>query len=251
MQSVEKPFLSIVIPAYNEAGRLPDSLRRIIEFSDRFAFSFEILVVVEKSKDETLELARKAVATQPNFHIIDNEVQRGKGYAVRAGMLKAAGEYVFYMDADLSVPLEEVLFFLDYFRVHPKVDVLIGNREHAQSRILKNKPALRQRMSRMFNRILQSLSLLDVHDTQCGFKAFRARAAREIFSRQQLNGFAFDVELLLLADRLGFETVDLPVQLTHSPGSKVHIIRDSLHMLGDVMRVRKLVEKSLRANPAS
>src|SRR5580658_249235 len=104
MQIVEKPFLSIVIPAYNEAGRLPESLRRIIKFSDRFAFPFEILVVVEKSKDETLVLARKEAEAQPYFQIFDNDVQRGKGYAVRIGMLKAKGEILFYMDADLSVP---------------------------------------------------------------------------------------------------------------------------------------------------
>jgi dolichyl-phosphate beta-glucosyltransferase len=251
MLNVENPYLSIVIPAYNEAERLPESLRKIIEFGGRFAVPFEILVVVEKSTDQTVELARKAVAAQPNFQIIENEVKRGKGYAVRTGMLRARGKYLYYMDADLSVPLEEVLFFLDYFRGHPGVDVLIGNREHAQSRILRSQPALRQRMGRMFNRILQSFSLLDIHDTQCGFKAFRATAAREIFCRQRLDGFAFDVELLMLAERLGFEIVDLPVQLTHSPGSKVHIVRDSLSMLGDVIRVRRMVDESLRLNPVT
>lgn len=251
MSDSSEPQLSIVIPAFNEAARLPQSLRRIAEFDGGFGCAFEVLVVVEKSTDGTLELAREAAAGQPNFHIIDNAVQRGKGYAVRNGMLKAKGTCVFYMDADLSVSIEEVVFFLDYFRTHPGVDVLIGNREHAESRVFNKRSLIRQKMGRAFNRIIQSLSLLEIHDTQCGFKAFRQNAAREIFSRQQLDGFAFDVEVLLLAERIGCEIVDLPVRTMHAPGSKVHIIRDSLSMLADAVRVRKVVEATLRRNPLS
>jgi dolichyl-phosphate beta-glucosyltransferase len=249
MSNAGAPTISLVIPAYNEAARLPQSLRKLTEFSQRFTVPVEVLVVIEKSTDGTVELAREAVAKQTNFRIISNDVQRGKGYAVRTGMLRAAGEFLFYMDADLSIPLDEVLFFMDYFTTHPSVDIIIGNREHAQSRVLSQQSPLRQKMGRVFNNIIQSLALLEIHDTQCGFKAFRKKAAHELFSRQQLDGFAFDVELLLLAERLGFEIVDLPVRLTNSPGSKVHIIRDSLHMLSDVIRVRKLVEKSLKDNP--
>lgn len=250
MSNVSVPHLSIIIPAYNEAARLPQSLRRMVDFSkSRFAFPFEVIVVVEKSTDGTAELAREAVAGNESFKIMANGVQRGKGYAVRAGMLKATGEHMFYMDADLSVPLDEVLSFLDYFQSHPDADVLIGNREHAESEIVKHQSPLRQKMGRAFNHIIQLITMLEIHDTQCGFKAFRKKAAREIFSRQQLDGFAFDVELLLLAGRLGCEIVDLPVRLAHAPGSKVHIVRDSLHMLGDVIRVRWLVDKALRANP--
>lgn len=251
MSDYDEPHLSIVIPAFNEAARLPQSLRMLAEFGGGFASSFEVLVVVEKSTDGTLELAREAAARQTNFHIIDNGIQRGKGHAVRSGMLKARGAFVFYMDADLGVPIEEVEFFLDYFRSHPGVDVLVGNREHPGSRIFRKQSFLRQKMGRAFNRIIQSLSLLNIHDTQCGFKAFRKNAAREIFPRQQLDGFAFDVEILLLAERLGYGVVDLPVQTMHAPGSKVHIIRDSLHMLADAVRVRKVVEATLRRNPLS
>jgi dolichyl-phosphate beta-glucosyltransferase len=249
MPGNSEPHLSIVIPAYNEATRLPQSLRRIVEISGSFAFSFEVLVVVEKSTDGTLELARETVAKQENFQIIDNGPQRGKGHAVRSGMLKAAGEYLFYMDADLSVPIGHVLTFLDYFRAHPEVDVLIGNRQHMESRVIRKQSLLRRKMGQTFNRILQSLSLLEIRDTQCGFKAFRKNAAREIFPRQKLDGFAFDVELLMLAKKIGFKIADLPVEWSNSPESKVNILRDSLHMLSDAARVGKLVDRTLRENP--
>jgi dolichyl-phosphate beta-glucosyltransferase len=244
-----EPHLSLVVPAFNEATRLPQSLRKIIEFGAGLGFSYEVVVVVERSTDGTLELAREAAAKQANFQIIDNQVKRGKGYAVRSGMLKARGDCIFYMDADLSVPLDDVLFFLDYFHNHPEADVLIGNRGHAGSRIIKRQALLRQKLGRLFNRLIQLFSLTEVRDTQCGFKAFRRKTAHEIFSRQRLNGFAFDVEVLLLADKLGCKIVDLPVRWVNSPESKVSILCDSLQMLGDTLRVRRLVERTLMENP--
>jgi dolichyl-phosphate beta-glucosyltransferase len=248
-QGTPEPRLSIVIPAYNEAHRLPASLGKVVEFCGGLAFPHEILVVVEKSTDGTLELAMRAVSKQANFHVIDNQVQRGKGYAVRSGMLRARGAHVFYMDADLSVPLPEILKFLDYFVRNPPVDVLIGNRKHAQSEIVVRQNVLRRKMGECFNGILQALTRIELRDTQCGFKAFRRDAAREIFTRQKLDGFAFDVEVLLLAERLGFKCADLPVQWINSPESKVSIVRDSLKMLLDTLRVRRLVARTLRESP--
>ena len=249
MPSDPEPHLSLIIPAYNEATRLPQSLRKIIEAAGSFAFTFEVLVIVEKSTDGTLELAREVAAKQANFQIIDNGPQRGKGHAVRSGMLRAGGSHQFYMDADLSVPIAHVLHFLDYFRGHPEADVLAGNRQHAGSRIIRSQSLLRRKMGQTFNRILQSFSLLDIRDTQCGFKAFRKNAAREIFSRQKLDGFAFDVEVLLLAKKLGFNIVDLPVDWVNSPESKVDILRDSLRMLSDAARVGRIVDATLREKP--
>lgn len=240
-----EPHLSLIVPAFNEATRLPQSLRKIAEFTGSLAFTWEVLVVIEKSTDGTLELAREIAPKQANFQIIDNQVQRGKGYAVRSGMLKAGGAYQFYMDADLSVPLDEITFFLDYFQSHPEADVLIGNRQHSRSQILKPQSLLRRKMGQTFNRLIQSLSLLEFRDTQCGFKAFRKKAAREIFQRQSLDGFAFDVEVLLLAKRLGFKINDLPVRWFNSPESKVNILRDSLHMLTDAVRVRRVIDKTV------
>jgi len=233
------PYLSIVIPAFNEARRLPATLRELMEFSSRFTQPFEVWVMVEKSEDDTFDLASQLVSNQARFHVIDNQVQRGKGYAVRSGMLRSLGEFVVYMDADLSVPLDEIPVFLDYFKNNPEVDLLFGNRQHPGSDIVKCQSWHRQKMGQIFNRILRLFSPVTLRDTQCGFKAFRAGAARQIFSHQQLDGFAFDVEVLMLAERFGFKIADLPVRWINSNESKVRIVRDSWRMLRDVRRLSR------------
>jgi len=247
----ELPYLSIVVPAYNEAGRLPPTLSKLAEFFRGFTHSYEVLIIVEQSGDGTLEIASEITSQQAHFQVIDNRVQRGKGYAVRSGMNRARGNFVFYMDADLSVPLAEVAAFLRYWEENPQVDVLIGNRRHALSRITRRQAWLRRTMGQAFNRILQGSGLASLHDTQCGFKAFRQAACREIFSRQKLDGFAFDVEVLLLAERLGFRIADLPVEWINSTESKVRIVRDSLRMLGDTLTIRRSVEARLNAERRS
>jgi len=235
----DSPYLSIVVPAYNEARRLPPTLAALGEFFRDFTRAYEVLVVVEQSTDGTLEIAAKLAAQQAHFQVIDNGPKRGKGHAVRSGMLRTRGEFAFYMDADLSVPLAEVPAFLAHFEHTPAVDVLIGNRQHARSRITRRQSPLREGMGKIFNRVLQTMALVDLRDTQCGFKAFRQTACREIFSRQTLDGFAFDVEVLLLAERLGYRVEDLPVEWINSPESKVEILSDSLRMLRDTWQVRK------------
>jgi dolichyl-phosphate beta-glucosyltransferase len=203
-------------------------------------------MIVEKSTDGTLELAREATAEQANFHVMDNRVQRGKGYAVRSGMRQARGGIIFYMDADLSVPVEEIGTFVAYFEAHPEDDVLLGSRQHPGSRIERRQGLLRQTMGKTFNRILRSLALLRFRDTQCGFKAFRRKAAEKIFAAQTIDGFAFDVEVLLLAQSMGYRIAELPVRWLNSPESKVHIIRDSARMLMDAVTVRRRVGKRLK-----
>ncbi len=195
--------------------------------------------MVEPGTDGTREIAAEAAARQPNFRMLTYAEHRGKGHAVRTGALAATGAFVFYMDCDLSVPLRDVESFVRYFREHPEADVLVGNRQHAQSRITVRQSWLRQRMGQTFNAILRRLTLTGVQDTQCGFKAFRREAAKAIFSRQRLDGFAFDVEVLLLAQKLGLRVVDLPVEWRNSPESKVRLVRDSVQMLRDAIRIRR------------
>jgi dolichyl-phosphate beta-glucosyltransferase len=237
------PYLSIVIPAYNEAHRLPPTVERLGQFCREAPWPVEIVIVVEESTDGTLQIAREHTRQQAQFphefKVLDNGPQRGKGHAVRSGMLQAGGDLVFYMDTDLSVPLREVLPFVKRLEEDPSVDVLVGNRQHAQSRITLAQGWLRRSMGQMFNRIIGSLALAELRDTQCGFKVFRRDACRAIFSRQQLDGFAFDVEVLMLARRLGFRVADMPVEWINSPESKVHIIRDSFRMIRDVWKVRR------------
>jgi dolichyl-phosphate beta-glucosyltransferase len=234
--------VSIVIPAYNEARRLPPTLTALAEWQKEFLETVEIIIVVEPSTDGTRDIATEAAACQPNLRVISYPEHGGKGHAIRTGVRAATGDFVFYMDADLSVPLREVGAFLKHFREHPQIDVLFGNRQHALSRITRYQSWLRRTMGQVFNAILLRLTMVGVQDTQCGFKAFRGTAARAIFERQQVDGFAFDVEVLLLARKLGFHIADLPVEWRNSPESKVRIIRDSLQMLWDTLRIRRMVE---------
>jgi dolichyl-phosphate beta-glucosyltransferase len=237
------PHLSLVIPDFDEARRLPPTIEALHRFCESLPFACEIIIVVEKSRDDTLALARDRVGERPAFTVIDNVVQRGKGFAVRTGMLRSRGEFVFYMDADLSVPLREVRAFLAYFDAHPAAAVLIGNRQHARSHIVRRQSLLRRTLGQCFNLFLRSAGLVAIHDTQCGFKAFRHSAAHAIFRRARINGFAFDVEVVLLAQRLGFAIADLPVEWINSPASHVHIVRDSLRMVRDTLRARRHVRR--------
>lgn len=253
MQSTSQPpAVSIVIPAYNEERRLPQSIRDLSEFfrrmNDSGAVAVEILIIVEKSTDRTVERAREAAAGSP-ISIIANDVQRGKGYAVRTGMLRARGEIVFFMDADLSTPLSEVFNFLATFQSEPAVDIIIGSRAEAKSQILKRQTWFRQNLGRGFNRFVQLFAIDGIRDTQCGFKAFRRATIEPIFSRQTLNGFAFDVEVLLLAQKLGYTIKTLPVRWVNSPDSKVRIWIDPILMLRDLIAIRWIVRRSLKARP--
>ena len=252
-----KPTLSIVIPAYNEAGRLPRNLPAVAACADALDLrtpdtdGYEVLVMVERSTDGTLEKARAAAAPFPRIEVVDNGPQRGKGHAVRAGMLRAEGAIVLFMDADLSTPLDEVGKFLAHFAAHPADDVLIGNRRHAAARVGREQGPIRRNLGRLFNRLVRRAGLLPGgwEDTQCGFKAFRQAAAQEVFSRQALDGFSFDVEALALADTLGLRVVDLPVAWYDEAATRVRLWRDGWAMLRDLRRVRLLVARSLRERP--
>ena len=237
MPSQSAPEVSIVIPAFNEAHRLEASVRALREYLGGVQWSHEVILVVERSSDGTLELARRLTVAQDVFRVIGNDLQLGKGHAVRTGMVAARGEISFFMDADLSTPLTEIGEFLSEFQGHPKVDILIGNRQHAQSRILQRQSWIRERLGKTFNWLLRRSTRLRFADTQCGFKAFRRRARETIFALQKLNGFAFDVEVLLIAEKFGFRVQDRPVQWANAEGSKVHLIRDSWRMLRDAWKI--------------
>lgn len=255
MTGTSTPSLSIVIPAYNEERRLPDTIRNLRAFFSRGAatgaanLGVEILIVIEKSTDRTVEFAREAVAGDSMFTIIANEIQRGKGYAVKTGMLRARGELVFFMDADLSTPLAEVFNFIAEFASNADVDILIGSRAEAKSQILKKQTWIRRNLGRGFNRFVQAFGVSGIRDTQCGFKAFRKATVEPLFSRQTLNGFAFDVEILVLAELIGYRVRTVPVRWVNSPDSKVRIWIDPLKMLFDLIRIKRIANRSLKAKP--
>lgn len=239
-----EPAISLVIPAYNEAKRIDASLRQVVENAATRAGTCEIILVVEKSTDGTAELGRRLLAGVPHAQVIENSEQRGKGHAVRTGMLRAGGDFVFFMDLDLSTPLREIDTFLAKANELPSVDIWIGNRRHAQTEIVRRQTLLRQSMGRTFNWLVRRLELGDHLDTQCGFKLFRRRAVAPVFERQTMEGFAFDVEVLLIAQRLGLDVRDLPVQWENSSESKVRIVRDSARMFFDLVLVKRRVART-------
>ena len=249
MSNQIRPLLSLIVPAYNEADRLPDTIQRIQKHSRSWKFPIEVIVVVEPSEDQTLALAESAVKSWIDLRVLTHHEQRGKGFAVRSGMLRARGDLIFFTDADLSTPLEDLDAGLALFAHDRSIDLIVGNRMHPDSQILQRQRVSREWMGKVFNRIVQTLTGLRIRDTQCGFKGFRNRAAKEIFGRQRIDGFSFDVEVLLLARAMGFVIAELPVHWTNSEASRVHPVRDSTRMFFDVVRVPRLVKRTMHEFP--
>jgi dolichyl-phosphate beta-glucosyltransferase len=243
------PYLSLVIPAYNEARRLPNTLQELHDYCSRWAYLFEVIIVVEPSTDDTLALAQAGAKTFPQLKVIGNQVHRGKGFAVRTGMLASAGELVFFTDADLSTPLYEIDRALTLFEAERDLQIIVGNRQHPDSQIIRHQSWVRERMGKTFNALVRWLAGIEIRDTQCGFKGFRRAASRAIFERQQTDGFSFDVEVLLLAKALGFSVKETPVHWSNSPDSKVRVVSDSLKMLRDVAMMRRTVKHTLEKHP--
>ena len=229
-----KPHLSVVIPAYNEAARIGLTLDRVLAYMRDRGQPFEILVVDDGSEDGTAEAVERQGDSE--VRLIPLTANQGKGAAVRRGVEQSRGEFILLSDADLAAPIED-LERLEPFARNGHA-VVCGSRALAESDIRVRQPFYRDRMGKIFNFIIRSLGLTGFHDTQCGFKLFRAREAREIFSRSRIHRFAFDVEILYLADQLGFRTVEVPVSWRHVPESRVHAVRDSVRMLWDVVALR-------------
>lgn len=230
--------VSIVVPAYAEEQRIGPTVRALCALAKEFPRLREVLVVTESSGDRTADVAWEAAAGDALVRVLENPEHRGKGFAVRTGMLSAAGEIVFFMDADLSVPLRYVEPFVAHLDAHPETAAAIGNRRHPSSVISKRQPFLRERAGRLFNHVVRRLGLSASKDTQCGFKAFRRAAAREIFTRARIDGFAFDAEVLLIAERLGMRVDDLPVEWINDEHTKFHALRDGWRSVRDLWRVR-------------
>ncbi len=229
------PLLSIIIPAHNEENRLPRSLEQVFAFLENQNYESEMVVVENGSTDRTLELAQDYASRHPELRVI-HEAGRGKGLAVRRGMLAARGQYRFMCDADLSMPIEEMKKFLP--PALTDFDVAIGSRE-VRGAVRYDEPAYRHLGGRLINLMIRSLILPELQDTQCGFKCFRAGAAEYLFSRQRMDGWSFDVEVLYLAERAGYKIVEVPIDWYYRPESKVSAVRDAYQMLMDIIQIRK------------
>ncbi len=227
--------ISIVIPAYNEEARLPNTLRRVIDYLNRTGWTFwEILIVDDGSTDGTVaraeEFARAHRDAHSGIQVLHNPGNRGKGFAVRNGMLKARGEWTLFTDADLSAPIEE----LDkLWNAVDRTDAggAIGSRALDRSLIEKHQPFYRETLGKFFNLTMRAIVRLNFADTQCGFKLFESRIAREIFSRQRLDRFGFDVEVLFIARKLGLRILEIPERWSDAEGSKVGMLNGAQSFL--------------------
>jgi len=231
-----RPYLSIVIPAYDEEERLVASLGKITSYLDAAGIDAEILVVDDGSKDRTAEVATKALLDRRG-RVVRNGDNRGKGYSVRHGVLEARGRFVLVTDADLSTPIDEHAKLAAVIRDRD-LDVVIGSRALPNSDVQVRQGWLRQAMGRSFNTMIRALTGLPFPDTQCGFKLMDRERVKPLFEKMVVDGFAFDVELLFLCARFGLSVADVPVTWRNAAGSKVSIVGDPLNMMVDVLRVR-------------
>jgi glycosyltransferase involved in cell wall biosynthesis len=232
-----EPYLSIVIPAYNEASRLGTTLEKVRQFLESRPYSAELITVDDGSTDRTPDLLRETAARIPSMRVLRNEPNRGKGYSVRRGVLEARGEFVLFSDADLSAPIEEADKLLEALN-SAGADTAVGSRALKRELIGIHQPWLREISGRGFNLLVRVSTGLKIRDTQCGLKLFRRASTRRAFERQRISGFGFDPELLFLVQRFGGTIVEVPVRWNDSPATKVRFLRDATRMFLDLFAVR-------------
>jgi glycosyltransferase involved in cell wall biosynthesis len=226
------PFLSIIIPAHNEENRLPDTLEQIFGFLEKQSFTAEVIVVENGSSDKTFEITQGFMAQHANLRVLQSE--RGKGAAIKRGMLEARGDYRFMCDADISMPVDEISNFIP--PTLNNFDIALGSRE-AKGAVRYNEPSYRHLGGRAINFLIQLFILPGLNDTQCGFKCFSAKVAESIFNLQSMHGFSFDLEVLYIARRKGYHIREIPVHWYFHPETKVSAVRDAVRMIQDIFRI--------------
>jgi glycosyltransferase involved in cell wall biosynthesis len=235
MDNPSEPFLSVVVPAYNEAERISATAARIIAFLDSRPYPSEVIFVLDGGRPGAAEALAEAGRGRAALLVLDNVQNRGKGFSVRRGVLASRGEYVLFADADLSLPIEDADRFVQ--ALEGGADVAIASRALPESVERGGRQMLRHSLGRMFNWVVQRALLPGVHDTQCGFKAFRGSVARSLFAVQRIDRFGFDVEVLRIARLRGCRIVELPVTCIYHESSSVRRVRDGAVMLRDVAAI--------------
>ena len=233
--TTENVWLSIVIPAYNEEHRLPPTLAQIDAYLSQQPYTAEVIIVDNGSTDRTAEVVQEYAHEHDYIRFIQAET-RGKGLAVKHGMLAAKGAYRFICDADLSMPIEEISKFLP--PEHADYDVLIASREGPDANRI-DEPEYRHVMGRVLNWIVKLAAVRGFEDTQCGFKMFRQSAAEDLFSVQQMNGIGFDVELIYIAKKRGYRIAEIPITWYFNGDSRMRLVQDSLHILIEIWQIRQ------------
>ena len=227
------PFLSIVVPAYNEARRIRSTLEKLCHFKELEPYSIEMMVVDDGSTDQTVG----TVSEFPGIRLVRNDRNHGKGFTVRHGVLEARGEFILFTDADLSTPIEEGDGLLSALQISG-ADAAVGSRALKRELIGVHQPLFRDLAGRFFNLLVRAFTGLRLHDTQCGFKLFNRGSTRRAFELMRVEGFGFDPELLFLIERTGGRVVEVPVRWNDDPATKVRFLRDSIRMVLDLIAIR-------------
>ncbi|MEW5718644.1 MAG: dolichyl-phosphate beta-glucosyltransferase [Chloroflexota bacterium] len=234
-----QPFLSVIVPAYNEAERIGDTLTSIIAYLQAQTYTSELIVVDDGSRDATAQIVQSKLKNSSMTNLIRYTPNRGKGYAVRRGVLASQGEYVLFTDADLSTRVTETEPALQYLQ--RGYDVVIGSRALVNSQMIVFQPAYRRLGAKIFNVLRDGIvgaGIRQFKDTQCGFKGFKGTVARQIFEQVTVDGFMFDVEVLYLALKLKYRVAEMPVRWADVPGSKLRLFRDTMRMFRDLAMIR-------------
>lgn len=234
-----EPFLSVIVPAFNEEARLAASLERIEHYLLGRGKRFEIIVVDDGSTDRTAEIGRLLAESRTRgnrVRLLCNGVNRGKGFSVRSGMLEAHGELALMTDADLSTPIEEIEK-LERRLERESLDLVFGSRDLADSDVQVRQPWIRETLGKLFNRLVRLVTGLPYRDTQCGFKLFRMSSCRPLFERQAVEGFIFDVEILFVARKWSLRMAEVPVIWRHAAGSKVNVLATAPSTIVDLLRI--------------
>jgi dolichyl-phosphate beta-glucosyltransferase len=225
----------VVVPAYNEEGRIGESLLKIRSYMEAAGWGFEIIVVDDGSRDRTADVVGQLARQDGRLALVVNERNLGKGGAVRRGVLASRGDAVLFSDADLSTPIEEFANLLPWLETH---GLVMASRSLPDSNVLVHQPRYRELMGRVYNLFVQALLVRGFIDTQCGFKLMTRQAAQAIFGRARIRSFSFDVEMIVLAKRLGYAVKEVPVCWVNSRASRVHPLADSVQMLLDLLRIK-------------
>lgn len=231
------PYLSIIVPAYNESLRIGKTLEEIRQYAAAKSFESEILLVDDGSSDRTLEIFQEFQSNCPRTRVFSNGENRGKGFSVRRGVLEAQGKVVLFTDADLSAPIEETDKLLEAMELQG-ADAAIGSRALDRRLVGVHQPWRREYAGRFFNLLVRLFTGLDIHDTQCGLKLFRRESTRRAFELQRVERFGFDPEVLFLIRHFGGKIAEVPVRWNDHPATKVHFLRDSARMFADLIVLR-------------
>lgn len=241
---MKTPEISLIIPMYNESSIINDTANALHEYMSKNFESYEILFSDDGSKDRCGDMVR--AMELPNVHVVGYEQNHGKGCAVRTAMLEAQGKIVMFTDADLAYGTEVIKKAYDELVSKPEASMLIGSRNLSKDGY-EGYTAIRKLMSKVYIRILGLIGGFKLSDSQCGCKAFRGDAAKAIFSLCKVNGFAFDFESIMWAQKLGYKIAEMPVKIINHRESTVHIFRDSIRMLRDLLKIRKSVNKEFKS----